>query len=169
MRLIIKERFWVVHINISSYCHISVSSMNYLQVFHSKVGWWFFHWSLRDTTLHLVSRTFHCILNDLSNIVVWMLSVGLPISKYSGFLTKSLKTVPSAKFTIKIAVIFIFHNVFILWLGPNTCFSFHFLWNSLSSAGTTWAAVMHVLFNFYFFNIYFFVRYHKISLGLFSS
>ena len=80
-----------------------------------------FYWSLSDNKSHQVSRTLLSILADLHNAVIWMVSVGSPISNSSGALIKSLKIIPSAPITIphffsslarsKYIVFFDFHSV----------------------------------------------------------
>ena len=64
-----------------------------------------FHWSLRDNKSLKVSRTRVWILDDL-NIVVWMVSTCLLISKFSSPFTKSLGIIPNVPIIIGVTVTF---------------------------------------------------------------
>ena len=71
-----------------------------------------FHWSLRDNKSPQVSKTLLCILADLNNAVVWMVSTRPLISKPSSPCIIHLVTVPSASITIGIIVTFMLHRLF---------------------------------------------------------
>ena len=71
-----------------------------------------FHWSLGDSKSSQVSRTFHSILTNLNNDVVWMISAHLPISNSSSPLVSFRGIVPSASITVGITVTFMFHSLF---------------------------------------------------------
>ena len=66
--------------------------------------------SLSDNKSAHVSRTLPIILADLSNAIVWIVSICLPISYSSSSFSKSWRIVPVAPVTIGITVTFIFHN-----------------------------------------------------------
>ena len=51
-----------------------------------------FHWSLSDSKSPQVSMTFFCILADLNNAVVWMLSIRPSMTNSSSPLSKPLRT-----------------------------------------------------------------------------
>ena len=51
-----------------------------------------------------------CILVDLNNAVVWVVSIHPPIFHSSSPLSKSLRTVPSCSVIINITITQIFHN-----------------------------------------------------------
>ena len=72
-----------------------------------------------------VSRTLPCILANLNNAVVWMVSTSPVISKSSSPCTNLLVTVPRAQITIGIIVTFIAFSV--PKQGPGTYSSFHIL------------------------------------------
>ena len=74
-----------------------------------------------------VSRTLLSILADLSNAVVWIVSILPLISKFSSLSTSPLVTVPRAPTTIGITVTFMFHGFSIHKQGPGTYLSFRFL------------------------------------------
>ena len=69
-----------------------------------------FYWSLSDGKCPQVSRTLLSILVDLSNTVVWMVSIRPPISNSSNLLFKPSETVLSAPIIIGITVTLIFHS-----------------------------------------------------------
>ena len=71
-----------------------------------------FHWSLSDSKSPRVPRTVLCILADLNNAVVWMMSTRPLIFKSSSPCTNPLVPVPSALITIGITVTFMFHSFF---------------------------------------------------------
>ena len=60
----------------------------------------------------LVSRTLLCILADLNNVLVWMVSIRSPISKFFSPFTNPLETVQCALITCGITVTFMFHSFF---------------------------------------------------------
>ena len=75
-----------------------------------------FHWCLSDSKSPQVSRTFHSILANLNNAVLWISSTRPLIFKSFSPFTKPLKIVPSAPITIGIIVIFMFYSFFlVLW------------------------------------------------------
>ena len=90
-----------------------------------------FHWSLSDNKSPQISRTLLCILIDLINAVVWMVSAYPPISNSSSPLTKPLETVLSAPLIIGITITFMIHNFLVLWQSQTTCLFFHCLWFSM--------------------------------------
>ena len=71
-----------------------------------------FHWSLRDNKSPLVSRTLLRILADLSNTVVWIVSIRPLIYKSSCPFTNPLVTLPRAPITIGTIVTFMFLSFF---------------------------------------------------------
>ena len=71
-----------------------------------------FCWSLSDSRSPQVSITLHSILADFINAVFWIVSTIPLISKSSSLCTHHLVTVPSARITIGISVIFILHSSF---------------------------------------------------------
>ena len=71
-----------------------------------------FHWSLSDCKFPQVFRTLLSNLAVLNNVVVWMVSTRLPISKSSIPLSNPLVTVPKAPITIGIIVTCIFDSFF---------------------------------------------------------
>ena len=93
-----------------------------LRVFHTMIV---FHWSLSDSESPHVFRTLLCILVDLNNAIVWIISSSLLISKSSNSCTSHLVTVPSTWLTIGITVTFMFRWFLVLFQGPCT-FSFRF-------------------------------------------
>ena len=74
-----------------------------------------FLWSLSDSKSPQVSRTFLCILADLNNAVVWMVSTCPIISKVSCPFANLFRIVPSALITISIIVTFMFHIFFLVF------------------------------------------------------
>ena len=62
-----------------------------------------FHWSLSDSKFPQAYRTLLCILSNLNNVVVWIVSNRLLLSNSSGPLSNPLGTVPSALTTIGIS------------------------------------------------------------------
>ena len=93
-----------------------------------------FPWSLSDSKSPQVSRTFHGILADLSNVVVWMVSIPSLISNLSRPFARILETVSYASTTIVVTLSLMFHRFFfsILLQGPINYRSFCFLSFSLS-------------------------------------
>ena len=71
-----------------------------------------FHWSLSDSKSSQVSRTLSSILAVLNNVVVWMVSIRPPTSKFSSPFRNPLVTVPKAPITIGIIVTFMFYSFF---------------------------------------------------------
>ena len=71
-----------------------------------------FHWSLSDSKSPQVSRTFLSILSVLNNVVVWMVSTRLLISKSSIPYNNHLVPVPKEPIAIDIIVTFIIHISF---------------------------------------------------------
>ena len=65
-----------------------------------------------DNMFYLVSSTVLCILADLSNAEVWMVTTHPPISNSSSPFNNHLAIDPSAPFTIGITVSFLFRNLF---------------------------------------------------------
>ena len=97
-----------------------------------------FHWSLNDSESHQVSRTLLSILAVLNNVVVWMVSTPLLISKSSGPFNNPLVTVSKAPIPNGIMTTFIIHSFFFnslarSWYLSFFLFSFNFI---LRSAGT---------------------------------
>ena len=78
-----------------------------------------------------VFRTILSIQVNLNNAVVWMVLICPLISKSNRLLTKLLRTIQSALFTIGITVTLMFHIFFVLGQDPSTYLSFRFLWFSL--------------------------------------
>ena len=118
--------------------HLSPSDCNSLQVF------WF-----------LLS-----ILGDLSNAVIWMVSIHLPISISPSPFVKSLGIVLSALITIGITDTLMFHCLFsslarFKYLSVSFFFCFFFLrgliqWSARTAKSTT-LQVLNFLFFFFFF------------------
>ena len=71
-----------------------------------------FHLSLRDSKSPQVSRSLLCILADLNNAVVLMVSTCPLISKFSSPGINPLVTEPRAPLSIGSIVTFIFHSFF---------------------------------------------------------
>ena len=67
------------------------------------------HWSLSVSKSPRVFRTLLSILANLSNAVVWMVSIRPLISKSSSSSNNPSVTVPSAPIAISITVTFMFH------------------------------------------------------------
>ena len=70
------------------------------------------HWSLNHSTSPRVSRTLLCILADLNNAVVWMVSSRPLISECFNPFISLLVTVPRGLITIGITVTFMFLSFF---------------------------------------------------------
>ena len=94
-----------------------------------------FHWSLNYSKSPQVSRTRLCILADLNNAVVWMVSTRLSVSKSSSPWINPLVTVPNALITISITVTFMFHISF-----NSLARSWYFSLFSPSFSFTPWSA-----------------------------
>ena len=71
-----------------------------------------FHKSLSDCKSPQVFRTLLSILADINNVVIWMVSSHLLISKSSSPFINPLVTVPRAPVKIGINVSFMFHSFF---------------------------------------------------------
>ena len=71
-----------------------------------------FHWNLSDSKSPQVSRTLLSILPDLNNAVVWTVSTGPVISKFSSPCTNPLVTVTRTPITIDITVTFMCYSFF---------------------------------------------------------
>ena len=71
-----------------------------------------FHRSLSDSKSPQVSRTLLSILAVLNNVVVWVVSTGLPTSKSSSPFSNPLVTIPKAPITIGIIFTYMFHSFF---------------------------------------------------------
>ena len=92
----------------------SLSHQRYLVVFH---------WGLDNTKFPLASSTLLCILADLNDVVIWMVSIRPPISDSSSPLSKlihklhflSLSPSGSTAFLVPLQEI-------------SACLNFHFLW-----------------------------------------
>ena len=65
-------------------------------------------WSLSDSKPPQIPRTFHSILADLNNVVVWIVSTHPLISKSSSPFNNPSVTVPRAPITIGINITFMF-------------------------------------------------------------
>ena len=85
------------------------------RVFHISVSWWSLTRVWMTVSLFKspqISRTFPCILADLNNAVVWMVSTGPVISKsFTPFIYPSL-TILRAPITVSIIVTFMFRSCF---------------------------------------------------------
>ena len=120
-----------------------------------------FHWSLSKSKSPRVSRTLLNILADLSNAVVWMVSIRPLITKSSGPFTNPLVIVPSAPITIGVTVTFLFHSCcFFRSLTMSKylslSFFFFFFFFSVLPAGTEKSTIRQVYFFFLFFRVFFF-------------
>ena len=91
-----------------------------------------FYWDLSDCKS---PGLFFCILADLNNAVVWMISTRALISKSSSPCTNPLFIVSSAPITIGIIVAFMFHSFFKLSCKVLVLSSFLF-----SFSFTLWSA-----------------------------
>ena len=102
-----------------------------------------FHWSLSDSKSPQVSRTRLSILAVLSNAVVWIISIRLPISKSSRLFNNPLVTVPNAPITTGTIVTFMFHSFFFYFYVLILFFTFLqiYLW----SAGTAKSTIVQIL------------------------
>ena len=104
------------------------------------------HWSLVDSKSSQVFRTLPSILADLNNSVVWMVSIGLFISKSFRLYANPLVTVPRASITIGITVSFIFHSFFNSLARFRYLYFFSLSFNfTLWSAGTAKSTIRQVL------------------------
>ena len=82
-----------------------------------------------------VSRTLLSILADINSSVIWMISIHLPISKFSSHFPIPLETVPCASITVGITVTLMLHR----FLSSRTRSKYLFLF-SLSFIFTLWPA-----------------------------
>ena len=102
-----------------------------------------------------VSRTCLRILAVLSNAVIWIVSVRLPISKSSRPFNNPLVIVPNALITIRTIVTFMFHSFFNSPARSRYLsffsFSFRFI---LWSTGTAKSTILQIFF--------FFVDYYEV-------
>ena len=108
------------------------------------------HWSLRDSKSPHVSRTLLCILTDLNNAGVWMVSTRPLISKSSSPRTNPLVIVPRALITIGIIVTFMFHSFFSSLARSRylSFFSLSFnltLWSAGTEKSTIWQVSCELL------------------------
>ena len=69
-----------------------------------------FHRCLSDSKSPQVSRTLLCILGDLNNAIVWMVSICPLTSKSSSPCTNPLVAVPSTPITIGVTITFMFRS-----------------------------------------------------------
>ena len=106
-----------------------------------------FNWKLTERKFLQVSRTRLGILTNLSNALVWMISILYLIPNFSGLFSKILGTVPSAVSTIGITVTLMFHNFFSFLARTKylSIFSFPFIF-TLWSAGMAKFLRWQVLF-----------------------
>ena len=112
------------------------------------------HWILSDSKSPQVSRTLLCILTDLNNAVVWVVSTHPLISKTSSSCINPLMIVPRAPISIGIPVTFMFHSFFSS-LVRSRYLSFFSLTFSFTqwSARTAKSTNRHVLFFFYWLSL----------------
>ena len=89
------------------------------------------HWRLSDSKSSQVSWTFFCILANLNNYGVWIVSSYPLISMSSGPFINPLEISRRQTTTISITVIFMFHSFITLKQGLCTYLSFRFLLFSL--------------------------------------
>ena len=71
-----------------------------------------FHSSLSDRKFPQVPRTPLSILAFVNNVVVWMVFIHPPTSKFSSPFNNHFVTAPKAQITIGITVSFMFHSFF---------------------------------------------------------
>ena len=99
--------------------------------------------------------TLLCILADLNNAVVWMVSFRPLISKSSSPCINPLKTVPSELITIGITVTFMFHSFFSFLARSRQLslllLSIRFTQWSVRTANSTIRQVLSFLLFFFFF------------------
>ena len=69
-----------------------------------------FHWNLSNSKFLYDSRTLQSILADHNNVIVWIVSLHPPISKFSNRHSNPFVSVPSLSITSGIIVTFIFHS-----------------------------------------------------------
>ena len=109
-----------------------------------------FHWRLRDSKSPQVSKTLLCIMTDLNNAVVWMVSTRRLISNSARPCTNPLLTVPSDTITTGIIVTFIF-QIFFNSLARSRYLSFFSLSFNFTQlwTGTAKSTIRQVLFSFF--------------------
>ena len=129
--------------DIDKYCHIII--IYSFSEFFSTALTDGFHWSLRDSKSHQISRTLLSILADLNNAVVWIISTCPLISKCFTPLTNPLEiSIPTR---IGITANFTLNNVF-SYLARSRClslFSFSFIF-TLWATGIRKSIIQQVLF-----------------------
>ena len=119
-----------------------------LRGFHTTVSRWFLLWSLTDSKSPQVSGTLLSILADLNNVIVWMVSTYLSISKYFSLFTNPLGIIPRAAITTGLNVSFMFHSFFFNSLARSKYllyFSLFFIF-TLWSTGTAKSTFQQVSF-----------------------
>ena len=105
-----------------------------------------FHWKLIDNKSPGVSRTLPSILAILNNVVVWMVSTCLLISKSSSPFNNHLVTVPKAPITSGIILTYMFHSLFNSLVRSSYLSFFSLSFNfTLLSAGTAKSKILQVL------------------------
>ena len=108
-----------------------------------------FYWILSDNKSPLVSKTLVSILAVFNNVVVWMVSTRLLISKSSCPFNNPLVTVPSALITFGIIVAFKFHSFFSSLARSRYLFLFSLSFSfTLQSAGTAKSIIRQVLWRY---------------------
>ena len=92
------------------------------------------HCNFSDSKFLQVSKTLLCILVNINNLVVWIVSTCPLISKSSSPFINPLLTGPRAPITICITVTFVFHGIFSLFtcnvlvlISLFTFFQFYFV------------------------------------------
>ena len=121
-----------------------------MPVFHISVSWRYF--SLSDSKSPQVSRTLLSILANLSNAVVWMVSIRLLISDSTRPFSRLLKTVSNALDKISISLTFLFLCFFCSLVRSNYLFilSLSFIF-TMQSAGIAKSRRRQIVFFFYQF------------------
>ena len=124
------------------------------------------HRSLCDSKSHQLYRILLCILADLTNAVVWMVSTRPLISKSSSPSNNPLVTVPKAPITIGIIVTFLSHSFFNSLARSRYLsffFFFFFVFFQFYSVAS-WESKVHnsasSLFSFFFVCFFFFFCLH---------
>ena len=95
----------------------------------------FFHWILSGSRYPQVSRTLLSIVDDLSNVIVWMVSHHPLTSKSFSPSSNPLVTLPSSSVAIGITVTYMFHIFFPFSSKVQVLLSF-----SLSSSFSLWSS-----------------------------
>ena len=116
-------------------CYIWSSGRN--KVIHLKkiqfLSWGFlfadmyFHTSVSFWSFIEVSKTLLSTLANLSNTLIWMVSIFPLIFNFSNPFSKFIRTDLGAPTTISIIVTIIFFSFSVLYLGPIICISFCFI------------------------------------------